>query len=77
VQASLDLGGDLLVLSQNDQELLRVGVRVENGMRQAILNPVNPVDLTLANRNQIEAFAKALHSQNPWLRPPSPRAFCL
>jgi len=77
VQASLDLGGDLLVLSQNDQELLRVGVRVEDGMRQAILSPMDPVDLTLANRDQIEAFAKALHTQNPWLRPPSPKAFGL
>ncbi len=77
VEATLDLGQDRLVLSQDGQELIGVGVRVEDGMREAILNPVNPVDLTLANRNQIEAFAKALHSQNPWLRPPSPKAFGL
>ncbi|NBT73801.1 MAG: 3-isopropylmalate dehydratase small subunit [Betaproteobacteria bacterium] len=77
VEATLDLGGHLLVLSQGNQELLRVGVRVEDGMRQAILNPVDPIDLTLADRDQIETFAKTLHSQNPWLRPPSPKAFGL
>ena len=77
VEATLDLGGHLLVLSQGNQELLRVGARVEDGMRQAILNPVDPIDLTLADRDQIETFAKALHSQNPWLRPPSPKTFGL
>ena len=77
VEAALDLGQDRLVLSQDGQELIGVGVRVEDVMRQAILNPVDPIDLTLADRDQIEAFAKALHSKNPWLKPPKRQAFGL
>lgn len=77
VEAALDLGQDRLVLSQDGQELIGVVVRVEDGMRQAILNPVDPIDLTLADRDQIEAFAKVLHTQNPWLRPPKRQAFGL
>ena len=77
VEATLDLGQDRLVLSQDGQELIGIGVRVEDGMRQAILNPVDPIDLTLADRDQIEAFAKALHNQNPWLKPPKRQAFGL
>ena len=77
VEATLDLGQDRLVLSQDGQELIGVAVQVEDGMRQAILNPVDPVDLTLADRDQIQAFAATLHSQNPWLQPPKRQAFGL
>ena len=77
VEAALYLGQDRLVLSQDGQELIGVGVQVEDGMRQAILNPVDPIDQTLADRDQIQAFAKALHNQNPWLQPPKQQAFGL
>ena len=77
VEAALDLGQDRLMLSQDGQELIGVGVQVEDGIRQAILNPVDPIDQTLADRDQIQAFAATLHSQNPWLKPPKRQAFGL
>ena len=52
----IQLSMQVLCQSQSvnkNQELLRVGVRVEDGMRQAILNPVDPIDLTLADRDHI------------------------
>ena len=39
-------------------------------MRQAILTPIDAVDLTLADRGQIEAFADALFEAKPWLKAP-------
>lgn len=52
-------------------------LHVPEDMRQAILTPIDAVDLTLADRSQIEAFADALFEARPWLKAPDKGLFGL
>jgi len=50
---------------------------VPEDMRQAILNPIDPIDLTLADRARIEEFAQSLAMAKPWLKGPDKGLFGL
>jgi 3-isopropylmalate/(R)-2-methylmalate dehydratase small subunit len=70
---------DALQLELTDGQGAKVIARLEvpDDMRQAILSPIDPVNLTLADRDQIEAFAHGLLEARPWLKGPDKGLFGL
>lgn len=77
VSGRVDLGAHQIELTDGQGARFTARLQVPEDMRQAILNPVDPVDLTLADRDQIEAFACALFEAKPWLKGPDKGLFGL
>jgi hypothetical protein len=50
---------------------------VPDDMREAIMNPIDPIDQTLADRLAIDEFAAALFEAKPWLKGPDKALFGL
>ncbi len=77
VSGRVDLEALQLELTDGQGAKVMVRLEVPEDMRQAILNPIDPVDLTLIARDRIETFAHALCEAKPWLKGPDKGLFGL
>jgi 3-isopropylmalate/(R)-2-methylmalate dehydratase small subunit len=77
VGGQVDLTASRVELVDGQGGRVTAVLQVPDDMRQAILNPIDPIDQTLVDRAAIDQFARALFEAKPWLKGPDKGLFGL
>ena len=77
VGGAVDLAASRVELVDGQGAKITAALQVPDDMRQAILNPIDPIDQTLTARLAIDEFAAALFEAKPWLKGPDKGLFGL